>query len=244
MSRKLYGEYLLLVDADRIHIDTETDDLLLLKPVTAGNRSRRIFARVQLICAGGIGNLQALLTQIPEDTIYDIMGDISQKIAMESLCIEKLETVLVSSSTIAEPDAFFRGKLLQLDTNLSFQLVEIDVEDFDNVSRYTFSGAAQTPLYYKRWNGTITLYPSVTSDYYPLYYYAIPQTTPSRTIDPETPVYMDKAVEYGTIAEVAIMAGKNDIASAYEMKFQNELQKTMINHSKTHGRILELQSHE
>lgn len=246
MARKIFGEYLLLKtgETNKLLIDSETEDVLLLKAVANGNRSKRILGKVQLILKGSVNENSKMTLNIPEEVFYDIMGDYATKIAQETLSIERREVVEIASSEIQEPDGFFRGKLIQLDTNLSLQMIEIDLEDYDNLSRYTFTGCAQTPLYYKRWNGTITLYPSVTTDYYPMYYWAIPTTTPSSTVDPETPIQYDKAIEYGMISEMALMIDRKDLADRYNLKYEREIQKSIINQSKTISRPLVLQSHE
>jgi hypothetical protein len=243
---KFFGDYLLLETGktDKLLLNDDNSGTLLLATVTGGNRSKSIFSQIQLILAGGIKNLKEVLLQIPEDLIYDLIGDSAMNIAQDTLCLEKLLTVNVTDSEIQEPDGFFRPKLIQISSNLSMQLVELDVEDFDALSRYTFAGTAQTPLYFKRWNGVITLNPTVASGDYPIYYWAIPTTEPSRTVDPETPIYMDNAIVYKCVAELAPIIGKMDLVNLYTKKYENEARSNSVNLGKTKSRMLQLQSHE
>jgi hypothetical protein len=209
-----------------------------------GDRSKKILGKIQLAVTGSVDESAKLNLKIPEETIYDIMGDYAMKVAQETLCLENSSTLTIVNSTTTEPSGFLRLKLIELDENLSLPLVEIDLEDFDGLSRYDFAGTAQTPLYYKRWNGTITLNPDVATGSYPVYYWGVPTTTPSSTIDPETPAKFDKAIEYGTLSEVAMIIGRNDLAGVANIKYESEIGKIKINQWKTKSRMLQLQSHE
>ena len=211
---------------------------------STGDRSQKILGKVLFTVGNSIPSFATAFKRIGEQVIYDIMKDYSVKIAQETMCLEKSGTLTIASSAATEPTGLLRLKLIELGTNLYLQMFEIDIEDYDNLSRRSFSGIPQTPMYYKRWNGTITVYPAVTSDSYTVYYIGIPTTTPSSSVDPETPEKFDKAIEYGVVSEVATMFGNINLATMYMRRYDQELQKVIQYHSKANSRILELASHE
>lgn len=201
--------------------------------MATGDRSKKILGKVQLSIVGSINKVSKFNFNIPETVIYDIIGDYATKIAQELFCLETSSTLTVSSSTVSEPTGFLKFKQIQLDTSLLIQPVELDVEEYDRVSRSQITDWVQTPLYYKRWGGTITFFPAVTSASYTAYWYKIPTTTPSSSIDPETSAQYDKAIEYGVVMDVATMAGRNDLNAMYEEKYQRELEIIETNRSRT-----------
>jgi hypothetical protein len=196
---------------------------------STGDRSKKILGKIVNTVSGAVGRHPKLEFNIPETLIYDIMGDYVTKMAQEFHCLETSSTLTVSSSAASEPTGFLKFKQIELDTDLYIQPKEIDVKDYDILQRRDYTDPIQTPLYYKRWNGTITFFPAVTSDSYTAYWYTLPTTTPSATVDPETPAQYDKAIEYGAISEVAVMAGRNDLAGLYLKRYEEEMDRIASN---------------
>jgi len=197
---------------------------------STGDRSKRILGKVLLTIGSPLGKMARTDYNIPEAAIYSIMGDYATKIAEDLLCLETSTTLTVTSSAGSEPTGFISLKLIELGTDLYIQPKEIDLIDYDLIVRNNYySDPIQTPLYYKRWNGTITFHPTVDSDSYTIYYYTRPTTTPSSSADPETPSNYDKIIEYGTISEVAAMVGRSDLINIYSVKYQQEMDNALGN---------------
>lgn len=207
---------------------------------TDGDRSKNILGKVLLMISGGVGKMSKANFNIPEAVIYSVMGDYATKLAQELFCLETSSTLTVTDSEASEPTGFLKLKQIELGTDLYIQPKELDVSDFDIVTRYQYSDSIQTPLYYKRWNGTITFNPTIASDSYTAYWYSLPTTTPSASADPETPAKYDKAIEYGTISEIANMAGRVDLANLYLNKYQQELDTLAVNRGRTDTIPLEI----
>lgn len=236
---------------DSVATDTYTSDLEVVgfliifstgaSPETGdGDRSKNILGKTLLTLTGNIDKSSKATFKIPESAIYDIIGDYATKIAQELYCLETSSVLTVTSSATSEPTGFLKLKQIVLGTDLYIQPVELDVSDYDILTRNSYVDPVQTPLYYKRWAGTITFFPAVASDSYTTYWYTLPTTVPSSTVDPETPAQYDKAIEYGVISEVAIMAGRNDIADRYNERYLRELDTIAINRSRTDTVPLEI----
>jgi hypothetical protein len=162
------------------------------------------------------------------------MGEIATRLCEDTLCLEKSTAALtVTTSAASEPSGFYRGKLIVMPTGYSLQLAELSVNDFDMLARPIASLTGQTPLYYKRFGGTLTFYPSVTSATYTMFYHGVPTTTPTSAIDPETPSFMDKCIEYGTIAELASMLGDQTKYAIYMDKYERERIRAMQSFRRT-----------
>jgi len=204
--------------------------------MATGDRTKQILGKVEFALAGlNSDGLSGLLQRVPESLFLDTMGDIAYRLCEDTLCLEKSTASLtVASSTVAEPSGFYRGKLIVMPSGYSFQLKELSINDFDLLGRPLSAVAGQTPLYYKRFAGSLTFYPTITSATYTMYYYGVPTTTPSGAVDPETPQFMDKCIEYGTIAELAAMIGNTNLYTIYLDKYERERQRAMQSHRRRH----------
>lgn len=197
--------------------------------MAAGDRTDLIVSQAQLhLASADQGKLAALVEALPPAFFYDKLKQAETKLAVELLCIEKTTTTLATVSGVAsEPSGFYRAHLLEAPSGEWLQLNEVTVGDFDLLTRNVIGTAEQTPLYYKRWAGSITLWPTPSDGNHTMHYYGIPTTTPSTTVDPETPSYMDEMLLWMMLKEAAVVVGNNELAVFYERKYANELSDTM-----------------
>lgn len=203
--------------------------------MASGDRTKQIMGKVQFALAGlNSGNIPGIVQRVPDTLFFDTMGEIATRLCEDTLCLEKSTAVLaVSTSAASEPTGFYRGKLIVMPSGYSLQLRELSVNDFDLLTRPTTTTAGQSPLYYKRFGGTITFYPTVASATYTMFYHGIPTTTPSASVDPETPSFMDKCIEYGTMAELSSMMGDQTKYAIYMDKYERERVRAMQSFRKT-----------
>lgn len=239
---------------DSIATDTYTTDLDVLgfsiifttgtdAEASTGDRSKRILGKVLLTLGTDMAKMAKTNFHVPEAVIYSVMGEYATKIAEETFCLETSSNLTVTSSAGSEPTGFLRLKLIELDSDLYIQPKEVDLVDYDIIVRNNYTDPIQTPLYYKRWNGTITFHPAVATDTYPIYWYSRPTTTPSSTTDPETPSQYDKAIEFGTISEIAPMVGRQDLMRLYIDRYEQELNTIAMNKGRTSTVELEVLYH-
>jgi hypothetical protein len=192
--------------------------------MAAGDRTDGIFGRVQLTLGTLDWKKLALIVKnIPNQLIYDLIDQAQQRIAEDTLCIEKSTTTLaVSSGVASEPTGFFRIKLLLAPSGKTCQLQEVDPVEWDFWNRAT-SVTAQTPSIYKRYGGSITFWPTPDDGNYSLLYFGTPTTNVTTAIDPETPVLFDKAIEYAVVRDGAAIVGRVDLVPIYATLYQQEL---------------------
>lgn len=203
--------------------------------MASGDRTKQIMGKVQFALAGlNSGNISGLVQRVPDALFLDTMGEIATRLCEDTLCLEKSTASLaVATSTASEPSGFYRGKLIVMPSGYSLQLKELSVNDFDMLARPIGSMLGQTPLFYKRFGGTLTFYPTVTSATYTMFYHGIPTTTPTAAIDPETPSFMDKCIEYGVLAELSAMLGDQVKYAIYMDKYERERIRAMQSFRKT-----------
>jgi hypothetical protein len=168
--------------------------------------------------------LNGVATLIPQLAIFDVAQEGQKRLAADFLCIEKSASVTFTSGSGAEPTGFYRLKQIKLPTTQVWQPTEVTGEQYDDLLRGYFSGG-QTPSWYWRWGGNILLYPVPSTGSYTVYYYGLPTTTISTSVDPETPSYMDEALIFWTVKELADGAGKKDMIGLYEGKYRAELER-------------------
>lgn len=197
-------------------------------------RTGRLFSQVQVIL-GSVdpANLKRVFNILPAQLIYDKLDEGQVRLASDLLCLEKSATLTVTSGTTTEPTGFYRAKLLKLPTGQWLQLEEVDIDNFDLLERNVIGTAEQTPLYFKRWNGTITFWPSPGSASYTLYYYGIPTTSIEQAVEPEVPAYMDQAILYWAVKELAPIANRTDLIVPYSTMWEQENFKLISRKTRT-----------
>lgn len=192
------------------------------------NRTGKILSKVHYILATyDQGKLTDLLNNLPIQFVLDVLQNGQTRLAADLLCIEKSGTLTTVSGVASEPTGFYRAKLVKLPTGQWLQLNEVSVPDFDLLERNVIGTAEQTPLYYKRWAGSITLWPTPADTSYTFYYYGVPSTTVSSSVEPETPTYMDDALCFWTVKELSAVVNRMDLMGAYEAKFTAETERAM-----------------
>lgn len=206
-----------------------------------GDRSKTILTRVQAAVAGlDQGSLSLLQKTVTPTQIFDLAQEAQRRLATELLCLEKDATVTFTSGVGAEPTGFYRLKQIQLPTTQTWQPTEVSAEQYDDLLRGYFSGG-QTPAWFWRWNGSIRLFPVPATGDYTVYYYGIPTTTISVSVDPETPSYMDDALMFYAIRELAVAAGKNDLVGFYGKMFESERDRLQGMWRKSKSVLLEIE---
>lgn len=200
-------------------------------------RSKKIRNRIRLI----VGNTGA----VPNPLIYDRMSAVQRRLAEESLCLERSEDVSIVASTADydEPSGYYKLKQINLPSGSTIEPVEVDQATFNNLSRV---GVATTAVqYFSRWNGQIHFWPTPGSAAtWTFFYYALPVYDLGRSNDPETPSYMDDAIEYGALAELLPLAGKFDLAQFYAAKYAMEQQRVKDSWRTTKNNIHEIDYHD
>ena len=187
----------------------------------AGDRSKKIKDRIKLIT--GLSD-----TLITDSLIYAICDNIAQKVAEETICIEKNATLTVDGTgEVTEPAGLFRIKIVVMPTSTYTQPVEVDVITFDELKRINPTALDSSAKVYKRWVNTsevrkISFYP-VSAGNYTILYNAIPTTVITDIVDPETPAKYDNLFYYGALAELLPIQGKLDIAGYFRELFVGEL---------------------
>lgn len=185
----------------------------------AGDRTDKIHDRVRLVL--GIDAID----KIPSNLLYGKIDDLQRRIAEDALCIEGSASLVVSGGTVSEPSGFFRFKQIVLGTGSKIQPTELDVNEYDALTRISPSttGAEE---FFKRWGGTLTFY-SLDNGTYTAFLYKVPSTNVSTTVDPETPQTFDLAIEYGTVAELAPLVGGMEIAGNYYALYEKEFRRAL-----------------
>ena len=182
-------------------------------------RIQKIRERIQKI----VGVNDSTVTPVDID---DALNDIQRNIAQKTLCLETTGTLTVTAGTASEPTGFFRLKYIQLPDNTLIFPKEVDAREFDNLQRVLFTNISTTVQFYKHWDGTFTFFPNPGTTTYTVYYYALPTTTISESVDPEIPEYMDEALMYGALSQILLY--KNDAdnfarADKYAKLFDDQL---------------------
>lgn len=197
--------------------------------MAAGDRTDSIVSQAQFhLASAEQGKLSALVNALPPSFFYDKLNQAQTRLASELLCIEKTTTTLATVSGVAaEPSGFYRAHLLVAPSGEWLQLSEVTVSDYDLLTRNVIGTAEQTPLYYKRWAGSITFWPTPADGNHTMHYYGIPTTTPSTSVDPETPPYMDEMLLWMILKEAAVVMGGLELAAFYERKYANEFSDVM-----------------
>ena len=191
--------------------------------MAAGDRTKKIVGRVWAIIADGGPNIPAPVDR--ESLIHGAINDFQRRIAEEALCVETSANLTVSSGTTSEPSGFFRFKLIALPSGQTLQVEELDLTEYDYITRYSPTSFPQSPIYFKRWAGTLTFYPTPSNATYTGYYWKIPSTDVSTSVDPETPAIFDKAIEYGVLSDIAALVRKPDLIKIYHPLFLEELER-------------------
>jgi hypothetical protein len=192
--------------------------------MAAGDRSKQIKERVRFVT--GLDELG-----MSDPLLYGIMGDRANLMAQETLCIEKITTSLVISATDGTgtlPTGYFRAKQLQLPYSIRIQPTEIDVNQMDFLKRQLISPALNIVQWFSIWNGVITLWPNPGAQTYTLLYYVVPTTTPSGSVDPETPQYMDETLKYGIAAEAMLYQKKYDENARFVALYEQEKERARL----------------
>ena len=191
----------------------------------ATDRITKLRSQIQLYLGTMNGNgLSNVMENLPSQIVYDVIQRGQTVLAEEFLCIEKSTTVTFTSSVGSEPSGFYRLKQLVLGSGESLQPVEIDVQEYDQLTRSIYAAGIR-PFTYFRWNGSITIYPSITDGSYTIYYYGTPTTTVAVAVNPETPAYMDEALLYFALKELSQIAERPDLVMLYEGKWEVERER-------------------
>jgi len=196
------------------------------------NRSGRITDQVTLILAGFLGRrIDKMLDVVPSALVYDTIQRGQEYLAEETLCIEKSASLAFTDGSVAEPTGFYRMNFIQLSATVAIQPIEIDVEEKDRLSRVLTalesSNGVANPAdnYFYRYGGTIYTWPALADGSYTTYYWGRPSTTVSTSVVPETPDYMDTALIYWAVKELAPVVRQGKLAGDYMLKFERELSR-------------------
>ena len=176
------------------------------------------------------------IDKIPDKLVFNMMTDVSRRLAEETLCVEKSEdiTVVAGTELYDEPDGFFRMKHLKVPSGALLTLTESEIDEINSIKTEIPNSYAQAPTYYYRWEGQIGLFPAPqASGTYTAYYYAIPDTELSASLEPETPYYMDDAIRYGVLAELLPILGKGQEATFYLQRYEQYVAKAKVTHRTT-----------
>ena len=189
--------------------------------MAAGDRSDKIRDKVKTIT--GLTE-----TYIQDVLIFLLLDEVQRDVAEETLCIESSGTLTIVASTAsyAEPTGFYRSMKLALPSTMIVPITEIDYDEYDRISKVSTTSASQSPIYFTRWAGNVIFYPTPsTSGTYTWYFWKIPSTTTSTSIDPETPARMDTLLFYGVMYK--ILPHKQDFKGAeyYRSLYETELLK-------------------
>jgi len=204
------------------------------------NRIGRITDQTTLILAGFLGRkIDKVMDVIPSALVYDTIQRGQEYLAEETLCLEKSASLTFSSGSVAEPTGFYRMNFIVLSSTVSLQPIEIDVEEKDRLSRtltaLESSNGVANPgdSYFYRYGGSIYTWPALTDGSYTTYYWGRPTTTVSTSVLPETPAYMDTALIYWAVKEIAPMVRQGQLQKIYMEKFMREFARIQAVTSRT-----------
>ena len=194
------------------------------------SRSKRIFDFVRSILG------PETIDKIPDKLVFNIMTDVSRRLAEETLCIEQSEdlTVVAGTELYDEPDGFYRMKHLKVPSGALLVLQESEIDEINTIRTDIPNSFAQAPTYFYRWNGQIGLFPAPqAAGTYTVYYYALPVTELSTSVSPATPYYMDDAIKYGVLAELLPILGKDNQGVMYRQFYEGQLARAVNRHAAT-----------
>lgn len=204
-------------------------------------RSGKLLSKVQWYLAGmDQGKLADVLKLLPEQFIFDELNRAQSMLAEDLLCIETSASVTFTSGVGAEPTGFYRMKQLKLSTSQLLQPIEVSGEQYDDIIR-TYTSGGQTPTWYWRWGGNITLFPVPATGSYTVYYYGVPTTTIAQATEPQIPAYMDEAMLFYAVKELAVVAGRNDLVPLCEGKYARELDRIKLAWRRTKTVLYEIE---
>jgi hypothetical protein len=195
--------------------------------MATGDRTDKITDRVQLLL--GLKDFK-----LADVNVYGQIDDAQRRLCEELLCLEKSTAALAfTSGAASEPSGFYKIKQLVLSSTAVYQPTEVSVEDYDAITRQSPTTGFQTGEFYKRWGGTITTYPALSNGNYTMYYYGIPTTNVTTSVDPETPAILDKCIEYLVATELAPYVGKQDLIAGFGIAYSQELERVRHSWSRT-----------
>lgn len=193
--------------------------------LTGVSRSKNILARVRtLLNAHGDDPLN-------NDQIFFTATEKGRDIAESFMCVESSLSLSIVANTATydlttsggNPTGWYRLKYLAAPSTDRTTVLEKDKGEFDFFKRYTRVSTGLPIWYINIWGGTLEFYPTPTaSATWTLFFYKSPTTTISKTVAPETPSAFDTAIVYGTIAELAPLLGKTDVAEFYAGLYEAE----------------------
>ena len=159
-------------------------------------------------------------TTVSDSMVYAHLNDSQQRVAENTLCLERIGTLTLTSGVAPEPSDYFRMKLIVLASGKILQPIEVDVVEFDSASRLNPQNTFYTPIVYKRWVNTsnvnvITFFPTPTDPSYTLLYYAVPSTSIASNLDPEVPKRYDDVLVYDALTELLPIVGKFELSTYY-----------------------------
>lgn len=158
--------------------------------------------------------------------VFAHIDDAQRILAEELLCLEKSTAVLAFTSGAAtEPTGFYRIKLLVLGSGTTIQPTEISVEEYDGLDRTTPTVGYITGQFYKRWAGTITTFPALDDGNYTMYYYGVPTTNASTSVDPEISAVFDNCIQYYVAMQLAPVVGRMDLMELFSRLYALEKER-------------------
>jgi len=179
------------------------------------------------------------LDVIPADLTYATTQRGQEYLAEETLCIDKSATLTFSSGVASEPAGFFRMNYITLDSSIIRGAIEIDITEKDRLSK-TLSNNDSEEIdanprqnYFYRYGGSIYTWPALDDGSYEVHYWGRPTTTVDENTNPETPPYMDTALIYWTVKELAPVVRQPELGGQYEEMFEVELAEIMSKQSRT-----------
>lgn len=163
-------------------------------------------------------------SRIGNDQIFAIATEKSRDLAESLMIIESSMSLSIVANTNTydlttsggNPTGFYRVKLIAPPLTDRTTMVELDRNEIDFYQRYTRVSTGLPIWYYSLWGGTMTMYPIPTaSSTWTIYFYKSPTTVISKSVAPETPSSFDSTIVYGTVAELAPMVSRADLAQNY-----------------------------
>ena len=164
-------------------------------------RGQKLYERVAKIV--GVSN-----PQVTEIDIFDSLNDTQDQICQRLFCLEKSATITTDiNGTASVPTGFLRLKRIVMPDGTQIFPKELDVMEFDLLQHLLFTNISNTIQYYKIWNGVITLFPTPSIQSYTMYYYGLPTTDISASVEPEVPYWMDDCIRFGCTADMLVQLG-------------------------------------
>lgn len=207
---------------------------------STSNRIGKILSQATLILDRfANARIKGIMRTLPTSLLYDIVQRGQEMLSEETLCLHKSASLTFTSGVAAEPSGFYRMDFLVLAATEADQPIEVDVEEYDRLSRQLTSqdtaggNAVPADQYIYRFGGSFYTWDTLSNGSYTLYYWGRPTTTVASDTNPETPAYMDTCLLYYLVKEAASIVEEDNVGVMYAVKFDEEFSRIQSAHSRT-----------